>query len=70
MKKVITVIMIAVLVTGALSLMAPTDVLAKKPVPPFPLPCDHCEPTLKIPPCICHLIDCTPWECAYTCTCW
>ena len=68
MKKVVAFVMIAILLVGAYVLLAPSTAEARLPGPP--LPCDHCEPWFKTTHCFCHLIDCTPEDCAYTCTCW
>ncbi len=67
-RKLIAVVVIGILLVGAYSAFAPDAVIAKPPGPP--LPCDHCPGTIKSPPCICHLIDCTPEDCAYVCNCW
>lgn len=67
-RKLIAVVVIGILLVGAYSALAPDVVQARPPGPP--LPCDHCPGTIKSPPCICHLIDCTPEDCAYVCNCW
>jgi hypothetical protein len=69
--KVVAVALIGILLVGVYVVLSPDDVQAKPPRPPGPpLPCDHCPGTIKDPPCICHLIDCTPEDCAYVCNCW
>jgi|GEM_PF-3329474 len=69
--KLVAVAVVAILLVGVSALLAPDMVQAKPPghPPGPPLPCDQCPGTIKMPPCICHLIDCTPDDCAYACEC-
>jgi len=71
LRKVFGVLALCVLLAGAYVVFAPATVQAKPGGPPGPpLPCDQCPGTIKKPPCICHLYDCTPDECVYVCDCW
>lgn len=69
--KLVAVALIGILVCGVYVALAPVTVEAKPGggPPGPPLPCSQCPGTIKKPPCVCHLIDCTPDECVYVCDC-